>query len=292
MPAIRLIRRRIRSVQSIRKVTRAMEMVAASRMRRAQERALAARPYAERLRGVLADLAAATPAEGDPEAAHPLLRRRAVQETAVILVTPDRGLCGGLVGNLQRHAGEIVLSPQRRGEISMIPVGKKGLAYFARYRVPLRAEFTNIGVFPSLAETRMISRIAIDDYIKGAVDQVLLVYASFVSTVHQRPTTVQVLPVQPPPAADSRRELQYIFEPSPRDVLSDLLPRYVEMQVYQAILEAAASEQSARMVAMRNATDAANEMIDDLTLEYNKARQDQITRELLDIVGGVEAMAG
>ena len=292
MARIREIRRRIRSVQNTAKITNALQLVAASKMRRAQERALAARPYAERLRDVLADLAAATHAEGDPEAAHPLLRRRAIHETAVILVTPDRGLCGGLVGNLQRHTGEIVLSPQRRGEISLIPVGKKGLDYFARYRVPLRAEFTNIGDFPSLAETRIISRIAIDDYIKGAVDQVLLVYASFVSTVLQRPTTVQVLPVQPPPAADTRREREYIFEPSPQDVLADLLPRYVEMQVYQAVLEAAASEQSARMVAMRNATDAANEMVDDLTLEYNKARQDQITRELLDIVGGVEAMAG
>jgi len=292
MARTREIRRRIRSVESTAKITNALQLVAASKMRRAQDRALAARPYAERMRAVLANLAGLA-GDADGAAAHPFLERRAeIRETAVILITPDRGLCGGLVSNLTRHAGEIVLHPGSAGEISMVPVGKKGIEYFHRFRVPYRGEFKELGDYPSLADTRAISRIAMEDYLAGKVDQVLVVYAAFVSTVLQTPTTVQILPVQAPGAAAAAHdETEYIFEPSPEAVLNDLLPRYVEMQVYQAILEAAASEQSARMVAMRNATDAANEMVDDLTLQYNKARQEQITSELLDIVGGVEAMA-
>ena len=295
MATIREIRRRIRSVQNTAKITNALQLVAASKMRRAQERALAARPYAERMRDVLGNLASLTDTDtdGDADAAlHPLLQQREIRETALILVTPDRGLCGGLISNLQRHAGEIVLGPERRGELSMIPVGRKGRDYFTRFRVPFRGEFTQLGDYPSLAETRPISRIAIDDYMSGAVDQVVVVFSSFVSTIVQRPTTVQVLPVQAPQAEEQALEVEYIFEPSPRDVLAELLPRYVEMQIYQAVLEAAASEQSARMVAMRSATDAANEMVEDLMLEYNKARQADITSELLDIVGGVEALTG
>ena len=199
---------------------------------------------------------------------------------------------GGLIANLQRHAGAMVLSSDRSGELSMIPVGRKGRDYFRRFGINFPATFQELGDYPSLADTRAISQIAIQDYIEGEVDQVLLVYASFVSTVQQVPTTIQLLPVEPPPAETGvRQEVDYIFEPSPEEVLGELLPRYVEMQVYQAILEAAASEQSARMVAMRNATDAASEMVDALTLEYNKARQEQITGELLDIVGGVEALS-
>ncbi|MEE9277424.1 MAG: ATP synthase F1 subunit gamma [Dehalococcoidia bacterium] len=294
MPNTRDIRRRIRSVENTAKITNALQLVAASKMRRAQNRALAARPYADRMRTVLADLAGVALQDGGAETSlHPLLERREIQETTVILITPDRGLCGGLVSNLQRHAGEIVLSTERPSDVSMIPVGRKGVEYFHRFNVTYRGEFQHLGDAPSLAETRPISRLAMDDYVNGAVDQVLLVYAAFVTTAQQRPTSVQILPVEPPPAEEGRRrELDYIFEPSPQDVLSELLPRYVEMQIYQAVLEAAASEQSARMVAMRNATDAANEMVGDLTLEYNKARQEQITSELLDIVGGVEALVG
>ena len=294
MATIREIRRRIRSVESTAKITNALQLVAASKMRRAQQRALAARPYAERMRTVLGNLADAhVGAEGDADgASHPLMQQREIRETAVILITPDRGLAGGLISNLQRHAGEIVLSPDRVGDVSMIPIGRKGRDYYSRFDVPFRAEFTQIGDYPSLAQTRPISRVAIDDYIAGAVDQVLLVYAQFVSTANQKPITVQVLPVQPPASDAPAQEVQYIFEPSPQAVLEELLPRYVEIQVYQAILEAAASEQFARMVAMKNATDAANEMVEDLTLDYNKARQNQITAELLDIAGGVEALAG
>ena len=293
MPSTREIRRRIRSVENTAKITNAVQLVAASKMRRAQLRAEAARPYAESMRGMLANLSSAG---GDGEESgplHPLLERREVKDTAIILITPDRGLAGGLVSNLHRHTGALVLNPEQGVSVSMVPVGRKGLDYFSRFDVPFRGEFQHLGDYPSLDDTRPISRIAMDDYEGGTVDQVLLVYASFVSTVQQRPTTVQLLPVEAPAAeaGATTSEVEYIFEPSPAAVLAELLPRYVEMQVYQALLESAASEQSARMVAMRNATDAANEMVGDLTLEYNKARQEQITSELLDIVGGVEAMA-
>ena len=292
MANTREIRRRIRSVENTAKITNAIQLVAASKMRRAQDRALQARPYAEKMQSVLGHLSGVA---GDPDTAHPLLERREINETAVILITPDRGLCGGLLANLERHTGEIVLGPEAggSGDISMIPVGRKGGDYFQRFGINFRASFQELGDYPGLAETQPISRIAIDDYTEGRVDRVLLVYASFINTVSQVPITVPILPVEPPPSEEeSSGETQYIFEPSPQEVLADLLPRYVDLLVYQAVLEAAASEQSARMVAMRNATDAANEMIADLTLVYNKARQEQITSELLDITGGVEALKG
>ena len=292
MANTREIRRRIRSVENTAKITNAIQLVAASKMRRAQDRALQARPYAEKMQTVLGHLSSVA---GDPDTAHPLLERRDVNETTVILITPDRGLCGGLIANLERHTGEIVLGPEAggSGDISMIPVGRKGGDYFQRFGINFRASFQELGDYPGLAETQPISRIAIDDYTEGKVDRVLLVYASFVNTVSQVPVTVPILPVEPPASdEESSGETQYIFEPSPQEVLADLLPRYVDLLVYQAVLEAAASEQSARMVAMRNATDAANDMIADLTLVYNKARQEQITSELLDITGGVEALKG
>ena len=292
MANTREIRRRIRSVENTAKITNAIQLVAASKMRRAQDRALQARPYAEKMQAVLGHLSGVA---GDPDTAHPLLERREINETTVILITPDRGLCGGLIANLERHTGEIVLGPEAggSGDISMIPVGRKGGDYFQRFGINFRASFQELGDYPGLAETQPISRIAIDDYTEGRVDQVLLVYASFINTVSQVPVTVPILPVEPPTSdEESSGETQYIFEPSPQEVLADLLPRYVDLIVYQAVLEAAASEQSARMVAMRNATDAANDMIADLTLVYNKARQEQITSELLDITGGVEALKG
>jgi len=286
MANTREIRRRIRSVENTAKITNALQLVAASKMRRAQDRALQARPYAEKMREVLGHLSGVI---GGTEASHPLLERRPVQETMVIFVSPDRGLCGGLIANLERHVGEIVLGPETGGDVSMVPVGRKGSDYFRRFGVNYRAQFQELGDYPGLAETQPISRIAIEEYTAGAVDQVLLVYAAFVNTVAQTPVTIPLLPIEQAEGGDAGESV-YIFEPSPPEVLAELLPRYVDLLVYQAILEAAASEQSARMVAMRNATDAANEMIDDLTLVYNKARQEQITSELLDITGGVEAM--
>lgn len=285
MANIRLIRRRIRGVQGIVKITRAMEMIATSRMRRAQERGLAGRPYSEKIRQVLADLAAL------PQAAdllHPLLQRRPVSKIAMVLITPDRGLCGGLNANLNRQTASFIL--EQSIPVTLIAVGRKGLDFMRRYGRDIRAEFTRLGDRPSLLDTLPISRIIIDDYTNGVIDLVYLVYAQFISTMVQRPILQQILPIEPA-AIPKVQNVDYIYEPSPDEVLGELLPRFVEMQVYHAILESIASEQSARMVAMRNATDNANELIGELTLMYNKARQESITNELLDITGGAAALA-
>jgi len=281
---IRLIRRRIRGVQGIVKITRAMEMIATSKMRRAQQRGLAGRPYSEKISQVLADLAA-LPQAGD--SLHPLLQRRPVTKLAIVHITPDRGLCGGLNTNINRKTASFIL--EQSVPVTLIVVGRKGLDFMRRYGRDIRAEFTRLGDQPSLLDTLPISRIIIDDYTNGLIDLVYLAYAQFVSTMVQRPILQQILPIEP--AAIPRvQNVDYIYEPSPDLVLGGLLPRFVEMQVYHAILESIASEQSARMVAMRNATDNANELIGELTLTYNKARQESITKELLDITGGAEAL--
>lgn len=289
--SVRAIRDRIKSVRSTAKVTRAMELVAASKMRRAQDRALASRPYAERMAAVLSQLAAYTGA-GDGQALHPLLEQRAVQRLAYIHVTADRGLAGGLNGNMNRAGASLVLRHQPNvSSITVIPVGRKGRDFFARSGMPVAAEFTELGDFPAFEAVRPIARVVMEDFLSGAVDQVSIGYQRFVNAAIQRPTTRQILPIVPPAREDgAAKGVDFIFEPSPGRLLETLLPRYVEMQVYAAVLEARASEQSARMVAMRQATDAANDMVGALTLVYNKARQESITGELLDIVGGVAAL--
>jgi F-type H+-transporting ATPase subunit gamma len=282
---IRTIKRRIRGVTTTAKITRAMEMIAASKMKRAQERGLAGRPYADKIQQVIADLAALTEPGQEP---HPLLQRRPVNKIALVHITPDRGLCGGLISNINRAIAGYIL--ELKAAVTVIAVGRKGLDFLRRSDREVVAEFTNLGDRPSLMDTLPISQIVIDDYSQGMFDLVCLVYTSFVSTMVQRPHIQQLLPVEPSsiPAA---QKVDYIYEPGHDEVLSDLLPRFVEMQVYHAILESIASEQSARMVAMKSATDNASELIDGLTLLYNRARQEAITTELLDIAGGVEALA-
>jgi F-type H+-transporting ATPase subunit gamma len=281
---IRLIRRRIRGVQSIAKITRAMEMIATSKMRRAQERGLAGRPYAEKIKQVIADLAAI---QGD-QPLHPLLQCRPASRIAIVHITPDRGLCGGLNANINRSAGSFIL--QQKVPVAITCVGRKGLDFMRRHGRDVRADFTWLGDHPGLLDTLPVSRIIIDDYTSGFIDGAYLSYTRFVSTLTQRPVMQQVLPVEP--AVIPRAEnVDYIYEPDAPGVLAGLLPRYVEMQIYHAILESIASEQSARMVAMRNATDNARDLVGDLTLVYNKARQEAITKELLDITGGVAAMS-
>jgi len=283
MANIRIIRRRIRSIQSTAKITKAMEMVATSKMRRAQERDLAGRPYAQKIQQVLADLAAQS--EG---AVHPLLQRREIKKVAVIHITTDRGLCGGLNTNMNRAAGSFIL--EQVVPTVLITVGRKGRDYMMRYGRAVRAEFTGLTDRPTLLDTLAMSRIVIDDYSNGFVDQVYLAYSQFITTMTQRPVLQQLLPVEAA-KMERRGEIEYIYEPSAKVVLAQLLPRFVEMEVYHAILESIASEQSARMVAMRNATENAKEIVQDLTLIYNKARQEMITKEILDITGGSEALA-
>jgi len=285
---LREIRRRIRSVQSTAKITRAMELVAASKMRRAQLNALAGRPYAEKMRFVLADLAETLPLI-DPEARHPLLRQtEEVRNVGIILITPDRGLAGGLPSTINRRTAQFLVEQGKPART--IAVGRKGRDFMRRTGQSVVAEFIGIGDNPTYAELRPIAQIAIQEFTEGNVDQVHLVYMQFVNTVVQRPQVFQLLPVEPPTEAVTLA-IDYIYEPDRETVLAELLPRYIEQQVYAATLEAIASEQSARMVAMRNATDNANELMRDLTLVYNKARQESITSELLDITGGVEALA-
>jgi F-type H+-transporting ATPase subunit gamma len=286
---LRIIRRRIRTIQSTAKITRAMELVAASKMRRAQLNAIAARPYAERLRWVLADLAETLGAI-DPADRHPLLQARPeVKNVELILVTPNRGLSGGLPANLNRRAAQFVLDAGKPTRV--IAAGRKGRDFMRRTGQQIVAEFLELGDYPTFLDVVPIAQVAIDDFIKGEADEVWLLYAEFVNTVTQRPTAFKLLPIEAPEDAETEG-VDYIYEPSREAVLSELLPRYIERQVYGAILEAGASEQSARMVAMRNATDNATELMQDLTLVYNKARQESITSELLDIVGGVEALSG
>jgi F-type H+-transporting ATPase subunit gamma len=280
----RVLRRRIRSIQSTAKITRAMEMIATAKMRRAQDQALAGRPYSDKITQVIADLAAEF--SGD-NAAHPLLEKRKVNKIAVIHITSDRGLCGGLNANMNRLTARFAL--EQSVPITLITVGRKGRDFMYRQRLDVRAEFTKINDRPSMLETLPISRIIIDDYTSGYIDQVYLAYTRFVTTMVQNPTLELLLPIEPAPIPKTETK-EYIYEPDPTFVLNQLLPRFVEMRVYHAILEAIASEQSARMVAMRSATDNANDVIQELTLILNKARQEMITKELLDITGGVESL--
>jgi F-type H+-transporting ATPase subunit gamma len=260
-------------------------MIATLKMRRAQERGLAGRPYSDKISQVLADLAALSRLA--EEAPHPLLQSRPVRKIAIVHITPDRGLCGGLNASINRQTASFIL--EQKVPVSLITVGRKGLEFMRRYGRDILAEFSRLGDQPCLLDTLPISRIVIDDYSKGGVDQVYLVYARFVSTMVQKPFMKQILPVEPA-AIPQAQNVDYIYEPGPAAVLGALLPRFVEMQIYHAILESIASEQSARMVAMRNATDNANELIEDLTLMYNKARQESITEDLLDITGGAAAL--
>jgi F-type H+-transporting ATPase subunit gamma len=262
-----------------------MEMIAASKMRRAQERTLAARPYADKICQVLADLAAQTRVG---EEGHPLLIKRPVNKIAVIHITPDRGLCGGLVANVNRNVARFIMD-HKDIPVANVTVGRKGRDFMLRSGQQVRAEFINMSDKPSVSDILPVARIVVDDYCTGLVDEVYISYTQFVNTVSQKPSIVKLLPIEPA-VFESGKNNEYIYEPTPQEVMSELLPRFIEMSLYHSLLEAIASEQSARMVAMRNATDNAHELIGELTLKYNKARQEMITKELLDIVGGVAAL--
>ena len=285
MPSVRQIRRRIRSVENTAKITKAMSMIAASKMRRAQESALSGRPYSDRIQSLLSHLAAQP--QDDEERMPALLRRREVNNIQVVVITPDRGLTGGLNSNINRAAAQFIVG--QSAKVSVICVGRKGRDFMVRSGQDVRAVFTDMPDRPQLTDVTPITRLVIDAYTREETDAVYLAYADFVNTTLQRPVTQQLLPVEP---ADLRPQeaVGYIYEPFDLTVLSALLPRFVEMQTYHAVLEGIASEQSARMVAMRSATDNALSMAEDLTLEMNKVRQETITRELLDIVGGAAAV--
>lgn len=289
MPSPREIRRRIRSVRNVSQITRAMEMVAASKMRRAQERVTAGRPYSERLRDVLADLSSAQ-LDADQLARFPLLEQREVERSAVIFMTPDRGLSGALNSNLFRRGG-LYFRENAAQEPQVIAVGKRGRDFLAKAGRNVVADFIQLGDRPTMDDTRPIAEAAIDMFLSGEVDAVHLIYPKFVNTLVQTPEVVQILPIVRPDVDENRVSASedYIFEPSAEDVLNAILPRYVEILIYQAQLETVASFYSAQMVAMRNATDNAKELVDDLNLSYNKARQAQITNEIAEISAAANA---
>jgi F-type H+-transporting ATPase subunit gamma len=267
-------------------ITRAMEMVAASKMRRAQDRVTSGRPYAERVRDVLGDLASLH-LDAEQLQEFPLLAERPINRTALILVTPDRGLAGALNSNILRRAAQYLREEAGVTPTKVIAVGKKGRDFMVRTRQDVIAEFIRLGDRPSFDDVRPVTQIAINEFLSGEVDAVHIVYPQFVNTLTQRPEVVQVLPIERPEGGGGTED--YIFEPNAKDVLNALLPRYVEVQVYQAVLETVASFYSAQMVAMRNATDNAKELVSDLDLAYNKARQAQITNEVAEISAGANA---
>ena len=284
MPSTRDIRRRIKSVKNTAQITKAMQMVASSKMRKAQLAALAGRPYATLMNDVLSAVT-----EGAGEFTHPLMEDRGGRKRAVILVSTDKGLCGALNSNLLREAGKL-----DKDTTVYICAGKKGAQFISRTKRNLAAEFTYKDN-PMFSEARAISKFAQEMFLSGQVDRVDVLYTNFINTLSQKPELRTLLPIGQIHAVEAgvdghgdggqlkKSELEYLFEPNPTEVLGNLLPHYVNFQVYQFLLEAKASEHSSRMVAMKNATDNAKQLIKDLTLEYNKLRQANITKELLEI---------
>lgn len=298
MASIREIRRRIRSVKNISQVTRAMQMVAASRMRRAQEQVLATRPYAAKAGEILTHLAAQRAVD---ESLHPLLQHRdEIRTVGLVLITSDKGLCGSYNHNLIQQADRFIsASPY---PVELITVGRRGRDAMWQLGQKIVAEYSNLPPQPGVLDVAPIARTAIQGFISGRFDVVYLAHTVFINTLVQQPETWQFLPLQQVQLGnmplDKHRQAEstlaigeYIYEPDPATILDAVLPRFTELQIYQAVLESLASEHSARMVAMRNATENANDLLADLTLTYNRARQEAITKEMLDIAGGAEALA-
>ena len=291
------IRRRIKSVKNIGQVTRAMQAVAASRMQRAQAQVKATRVYAEKAWEVLTHLAA----QGkEGEELHPLLQVRPLHTVVLVLLTGDRGLCGAFNHNIIMKAVDFIEASER--PVKLITVGRKGRDYMLRRGEDIVAEFTGIPDQPRLVDVTPIARVAIVGFLEGRFDQVCLAYSDFISVLNQQPTVKRLLPIMPAEVETQAMgeyvegvrlpsAIEYIYEPDPRSILDQVLPRFTELQIYQAVLESIASEHSARMVAMRNASDNAEELVGGLTLEFNKARQRAITLEIMDIAGGAEALA-
>jgi F-type H+-transporting ATPase subunit gamma len=300
MATVREIKRRIGSVKNIAQVTRALEAVSASRVRKAQAQVMRSRPYSEKAWEVLVNVASST---GGVE--HPLLEaREEIRTIDVVLITSDRSLCGAYNNNIIRVAERFAEGQQKAGrQVRWITIGRKGRDFLIRQRAEVVAEFSKIPDDPTIADINPIGRIVIDDFLAGVCDQVFIAYTDFVNTLTQRPWIRNLLPLQPyepgemvsadyvksePSVTTEGRD--YLYEPNATAILDEILPRFTVLGIYQALLESKASEHSARMIAMRNASENALALAEDLTLEYNKARQLAITSEMLDIVGGVAAM--
>jgi len=287
MPGTKEIRTKIKSVQNTRKITKAMEMVAASKMRKAQERMRAARPYAEKIRNVAAHISHA-----NPEYRHPfLVERDTVKRVGIIVVTTDKGLCGALNTNVLRMAlGQYKQWQEEGEEIDVCCIGAKGLGFMQRLGANIISEVSGLGDRPRLEQIIGAVKIMLDGYIADRFDRVVLYYTKFVNTMKQEPTMEQLLPIGGDRLAAPAGAWDYIYEPEARSVLDQVLTRYIEAVIFQAVAENMSSEQSARMVAMKSASDNAATLIDELTLIYNKSRQAAITKELAEIVGGAAAV--
>jgi F-type H+-transporting ATPase subunit gamma len=289
MASSREIKRRIRSVKNVAQITRAMEMVSAAKMRRAQRNVLATRPYSDRILDVMGELTSRM--KGGRREGTLLDVRSNVQTVALVIVTPDRGLCGSLVSSVLRRAGRFILEQSQKGrKVELYAVGRKGRDFAVRSRQNLVGELTKLGDAPTLADTLGVAINVINGFKAGTYDEVYMVYSEFINTLVQRPAIKQLLPVEPPREPEGQ-SIDYTYEPSQEQVLEELLPRFVEVQLYQAILESIASEHSARMVAMRNATKNAKDLVRELTLTFNRARQASITKEVSEIASGAAALA-
>jgi F-type H+-transporting ATPase subunit gamma len=281
----REIRRRIKSVQNTRQITKAMKMVAAAKLRRAQERAEQARPYAQKMKEVIASIAS-----GTKDFKHPMLITRPIKKTGYLVITSDRGLAGGYNGNTLRKLLAIISEKHKsQNEYTVFVVGRKGRDFLKKRGFPMSGEVIGLPDSPNYADIKSLSSKAVELYAQEEVDELYLVYNKFHSAISQIPTEIRVLPLESPKAS-TQAATTYEYEPSPEDVLSDLLPKYAETIIFSALLDAKASEQGARMTAMGSATDNASEMISILKLKYNRARQASITQEISEIVAGANAI--
>ena len=284
MASLRDIRRRIKGVKNIRQVTRAMNMIAAARLRRAQSKAESARPYAERITGILQDVVSSS----GGAARHPLMASREVKRIALVIVTSDRGLCGAFNAVIIREAQHFF--QKQTVPVDVITIGRKAREHFQRLDANIVQQFPQPSRDVRLEEIGAIAKQVITDYGTGKYDQVFLAYAKFISVLKSQPAVTQLLPLAQPAASDKQQHAAYEFEPSAEELLNTLLPQYVEVLIYRSLVESLASEQAARMVAMKAATDSASDMITGLTRQYNNARQASITSQLLEVVSGADAL--
>jgi F-type H+-transporting ATPase subunit gamma len=286
MPGTKEIRTKIASVKSTQKITKAMEMVAASKMRRAQDRMRLSRPYAEKIRVVIGHLNKA-----NPDYKHPFLVEREPKSVGIIVVSSDRGLCGALNTNVFKSTLLLMREWQGKGaKVNLCLLGSKGVAFFRRLGMPILASVTGLGDKPHVKDLLGSVKVMLDAYRDGSIDRLFIVNAEFVNTMTQKPAVTQLLPVQTIDDGELQDMWDYIYEPNAADILDGVLMRYIESQVYRAAVESVACEMAARMVAMKAASDNAGNLIGDLQLIYNKARQAAITKELAEIVGGAAAV--
>ncbi len=280
------IKTKIASVQNTQKITAAMEMVAASKMRRAQDQMFATRPYAQRIANVVSHIASS-----HPEYKHPFLFERPVKRAGIVAVSTDRGLCGGLNTNLFKRALNLIGELDDNGvEIEVVTFGTKALGFFKRIGAKVVAEISNIGDSPEMGQIIGPVQVLLQSYEAGDIDVIYLLANEFVNTMTQQPGAIQLVPVQPAPDDELKHHWDYIYEPGSKEVLDYVLDRYIESLVYQGVVENVACEMAARMVAMKNATENAGSMIDELQLIYNRERQASITQEISEIVGGAAAV--